>query len=157
MKKLFARLLPGVLALGLLLSACGGGGSAAKSYDPKTTAQALLDSGAFSDALDTLDADVAADMYGIDGETVTDCVVYASLSMGAEEIAVFTLTDEAAAQAAKTALEKRVDDQITALKSYMPDEVGKLEHAIVEQSGNTALLVVAADADKAQSTLDGLN
>lgn len=156
MKKLLTRLVPGMLALCLCLSACGGGGSA-KSYDPAATAKALLESDAFTDTLDTLDKDTAAAMYGIDAATITDCAVYASLSMGAEEIAVLTLTDEAAAQAAKTALEKRVDDQITALKSYMPDEVSKLEHAIVEQSGNTALLVVAADADKAQSTLNSLN
>ncbi len=155
MNQFAARLLPGAAALCLCLSACGGG-SAPKSYDPKTTAQALLDSGAFTDTLEVLEADVAAQMYGIDGETITDCAVYTSLSMGAEEIAVLTLTDETAAQTAKTALEKRVSDQITALESYMPDEVGKLNHAIVEQAGNTALLVVAADADKAQSTLNGL-
>ena len=131
MKNLLTRLVPGVLALCLCLSACGGGGkTAAKSYDPAATAQALLDSRAFTDTLDTLDKDTAAAMYGIDAST---------------------------AKTAKEALDKRVSDQIEALKSYMPAEVDKLNHAIVEQSGNTALLVVAADADAAQKVLDGLN
>lgn len=155
MKHLLVRLLPGVLALCLCLTACGGGDSA-QSYDPAATAQALLDSSAFSDSLDSLDKDTAAVLYGIDASTITDCAVYTSLSMGAEEIAVLTLTDEAAAQTAKTALDKRVSDQIAALESYMPDEVDKLNHAIVEQKGNSALLVVAADADAARSVLDGL-
>lgn len=158
MKNLLIRLVPGVLALCLCLSACGGGGeTAAKNYDPAATAQALLDSRAFTDTLDTLDKDTAAAMYGIDASTITDSAVYTSLSMGAEEIAVLTLTDEAAAKTAKEALDKRVSDQIEALKSYMPAEVDKLNHAIVEQSGNTALLVVAADAAAAQKVLDGLN
>ena len=94
MKNLLKRLLPGVLALCLCLSACGGG-SSAKSYDPAATAKALLESTAFSDTLDTLDKDTAAVMYGIDPATITDCAVYASLSMGAEEIAVLTLSDAA--------------------------------------------------------------
>lgn len=158
MKNLLTRLVPGVLALCLCLSACGDGGkTAAKSYDPAATAQALLDSTAFTDTLDTLDKDTAAAMYGIDASTITDSAVYTSLSMGAEEIAVLTLTDEAAAKTAKEALDKRVSDQITALESYMPGEVDKLNHAIVEQTGNTALLVVAADADAARSVLDSLN
>ena len=42
MKNLLKRLLPGVLALCLCLSACGGG-SSAKSYDPAATAKALLE------------------------------------------------------------------------------------------------------------------
>ena len=156
MKNLLKRLLLGVLALCLCLSACGGG-SSAKSYDPAATAKALLESDAFSDTLDTLDKDTAATMYGIDPATITDCAVYASLSMGAEEIAVLTLTDADAAKTAKEALDKRVSDQITALESYMPGEVDKPNHAIVEQTGNTALLVVAADADAARSVLDSLN
>ena len=156
MKKMLIRLVPGILALCLCLTACGGGSAGSKEYDPAATAKALLDSGAFTDTLDTLDKETAAGMYGIDASTITDCAVYTSLSMGAEEIAVLTLTDEAAAKTAKEALDKRVSDQITALESYMPGEVGKLDHAIVEQSGATALLVVAADAAAARAALDGL-
>ena len=154
MKKL--TILLTALAL-VALAACGGKDPAPAGYDPETTSKALLESDAFTDTLDTLDKDTAAAMYGIDAATITDCAVYASLSMGAEEIAVLTLTDEAAAKTAKEALDKRVSDQITALESYMPGEVDKLNHAIVEQAGNTALLVVAADADAARSVLDGLN
>lgn len=153
MKKRLTKLLPGILALCLCLAACGGG---AKGYDPAETAKALLDSAAFSDTLEELDKETAAALYGMDAASISDCAVYASLSMGAEEIAVLTLTDEAAAQTAKAALDKRVSDQIAALESYMPGEVDKLNHAIVEQTGSTALLVVAADAEAAQSVLDGL-
>ncbi|UQT49799.1 DUF4358 domain-containing protein [Flavonifractor plautii] len=102
-------------------------------YDPETAAQALLDSGAFSDALDTVDQDTAAALYGIDADTITGSAVYTSLSAGAEEIAVLVLTDEDAAAAALDGLEARVADQKAVLESYQPDEVSKLDSAIVEQ------------------------
>ena len=55
MKSLLIRLMPAAL-LCLALTACGGGGAVGQTpYDPETAAQALLDSGAFSDALDTVD------------------------------------------------------------------------------------------------------
>ena len=119
-------------------------------------AQALLDSGAFSDALDTVDQDTAAALYGIDADTITGSAVYTSLSAGAEEIAVLVLTDEDAAAAALDGLEARVADQKAVLESYQPDEVSKLDSAIVEQRGNSVLLAVAADAEKARAALDGL-
>ena len=60
MKSLLIRLMPAAL-LCLALTACGGGGAVGQTpYDPETAAQALLDSGAFSDALDTVDQDTAA-------------------------------------------------------------------------------------------------
>ena len=124
--------------------------------DPETAAQALLDSGAFSDALDTVDQDTAAALYGIDADTITGSAVYTSLSAGAEEIAVLVLTDEDAAAAALDGLEARVADQKAVLESYQPDEVSKLDSAIVEQRGNSVLLAVAADAEKARAALDGL-
>ena len=68
MKSLLIRLMPAAL-LCLALTACGGGGAVGQTpYDPETAAQALLDSGAFSDALDTVDQDTAAALYGIDAE-----------------------------------------------------------------------------------------
>ena len=154
MKSLLIRLMPAAL-LCLALTACGGGGAVGQTpYDPETAAQ--LDSGAFSDALDTVDQDTAAALYGIDADTITGSAVYTSLSAGAEEIAVLVLTDEDAAAAALDGLEARVADQKAVLESYQPDEVSKLDSAIVEQRGNSVLLAVAADAEKARAALDGL-
>ena len=139
MKSLLIRLMPAAL-LCLALTACGGGGAVGQTpYDPETAAQALLDSGAFSDALDTVDQDTAAALYGIDADTITGSAVYTSLSAGAEEIAVLVLTDEDAAAAALDGLEARVADQKAVLESYQPDEVSKLDSAIVEQRGNSVL------------------
>ena len=53
-------------------------------------------------------------------------------------------------------LEARVADQKAVLESCQPDEVSKLDSAIVEQRGNSVLLAVAADAEKARAALDGL-
>mgnify|MGYP003069966306 CR=1 FL=1 len=100
--------------------------------------------------------DTAAALYGIDADTITGSAVYTSLSAGAEEIAVLVLTDEDAAAAALDGLEARVADQKAVLESYQPDEVSKLDSAIVEQRGNSVLLAVAADAEKARAALDGL-
>ena len=47
-------------------------------------------------------------------------------------------------------------ENVAVLESYQPDEVSKLDSAIVEQRGNSVLLAVAADADAAQKALDAL-
>ena len=157
MRNVIARLLLPTLLLGMLLTACGGG-NAAKAYDPAATAQALLDSAAFSEPLEEMSLDlVCGPLYDIDAANVTGSAVYTSLTAGAEEIAVLTLKDEDAAKAALEALKTRVSDQTEALKDYQPDEVAKLDKAIVEQRGTSVLLVVAADAGAAQEILTGLN
>ena len=157
MKQILTRLIPAVLVLCLALTACGGKDSGSAGYDPAATAQALLDSGAFTDTLEAVDKDTAAILYDVEADSITDCACYASLSAGAEEIAVLTMADADAAAAAMKGLEARVADQKAVLESYQPDEVSKLDKAILTQSGNTVVLAVAADADKAQATLGGLS
>lgn len=105
--------------------------------------------------LDTVDLEAACPLYGITFSDVQEGVVYCSLSAGAEEIAIFRMADADAAKAALAGLEQRVSDQTAALKDYQPQEVSKLENAIVTQVGDCAVLVVAADAEGAQSVLDG--
>ena len=156
MKQLF-HIVPAVLALCLTLSACGGGNEEAVAFDPAVTAQSLLDSGAFSDALEEVDTSVAATLYGVDEADIADGVVYMSLSAGAEEIAVLVLSDADAAAAAMEGLEAHVADQRAALESYQPDEVAKLDSAILEQRGSSVLLAVCADADAARAAIDGLS
>ena len=152
MKQLF-HIVPAVLALCLTLAACGGGNEEAAAFDPAVTAQSLLDSGAFSDALEEVDASVAATLYGVDEADIADGVVYMSLSAGAEEIAVLVLSDADAAAAAMEGLEAHVADQRAALESYQPDEVSKLDGAILQQKGNSVLLAVCADPAAAKAVL----
>ena len=65
-----------------------------------------------------------------------------------EELAIFTLTDGEAAEAALTALEYRVEDQKESAADYagyLQNELPKLEGAVTRQRGNSVLLVIAAD------------
>ena len=153
--KMLRKLLPGFLALTLLLSACGEA-PAATEYDPAKTAQALLDSGAFSEELDALDADLVAGVYGLAAEPAS-AAVYASTGATAEEVVVLKYEKQEDADAAYKALEKRVADQKEACEGYLPLEIPKLDSSIVKESGLSVLLVVANDYAAAQKALDGLN
>lgn len=155
MKQLF-HIFPAVLALCLTLTACGGGGGGSAAFDPDAAAQALLDSGAFSDALEEVDTSVAATLYGVDAGDITAGKVYMSLSAGAEEIAVLVMADADSAAAALEGLEAHVADQRAALENYQPDEVSKLDGAILEQRGNSVLLAVCADPQAARTAIEGL-
>ena len=141
------------LTLALLLCACGGGSGGAEPFDPAGAADALLDSQAFSEPLESIDQDIACMLYGIDESTVTGSAVYGSTGATAEEIAVFTFTDDAGAAAGKTALETRVADQKSVLESYQPAEIVKLDAARVEQRGNSVILVVANDSEAAAAAV----
>ena len=134
-------------ALCLSLSACGG---KTAEFSPAKDAAALLNAeGAFATALTQIDQATACALYGIDEAAVTASAVYASPS-SAEELAVFSLnSDEAAnAAAAQTAAKQlgyRVEDRMEELEDYMPGEMEKLKSAVVEKRGNSVLLVIAAD------------
>lgn len=156
MKKLTA-ILACALMLGLALTACGPKEPAETGYDPAKVTGALLDSAAFSQPLDTLDLDTACSVqYGIDAADVADGAVYTSLTAGAEEFAVLTLAEGADAQAVKTALEDYLATRREELENYQPEELTKLQNAILEVKGSSVLLVVAADADAARSLIDGI-
>ena len=155
MKSLLIRLMPAAL-LCLALTACGGGGAVGQTpYDPETAAQALLDSGAFSEALEALDADLISSLYGLESQPEA-AAVYTSTGATAEEIAVLVFSTQEEADDARKALEARVSDQKDACEGYLPAELPKLEQAIVKESGSSVLLVVANDSQAAQAALDGL-
>lgn len=138
------KILPALLALSLCLTAaaCGGG---KKDFDPSADAKTLLETeGVFEDALLEIDQATACALYGIDPSTVTGSAVYGSTST-AEELAVFTLSDEKAAQTAAQMLSYRVEDRRDELENYLPKELPKLDKAVVETRGRSVLLVIASD------------
>jgi len=141
------------LWLCLALSACGG--KAPAPFTPGEDAEALLQSGAFSEALVEIDQDVACLLYGIDENTVTACAVYGSTGTTAEELAIFTLQDADGAEAALKALTQRVEDRRDEMEDYIPGEVSKLDKAVVERREASVLMVVASDYAPVEAFLNG--
>ena len=139
-------------ALCLSLSACGG--KTAEFFPAKDAAALLNAEGAFATALTQIDQATACALYGIDEAAVTASAVYASPS-SAEELAVFSLNSNEAANATQTALGYRVEDRMEELEDYMPGEMEKLKSAVVEKRGNSVLLVIAADYGPVNDFLEG--
>lgn len=151
MKKTFAA----VLALCLLLCAAACGEKAAADFSLEDCSRALLASDAFTDLLSPITAETAAGLYSIDASKLSEAQVYCSTGATAEEIALFKAADEAAAKEIKAACETRIASQKESYESYVPEEVPKLEKAIVRMSGVYVVYVTAADPAAAESILDG--
>lgn len=149
------KLLPVILALCLALSACGAKES--KAYDPSGATQALINSGAFSLELTELDAALLYDFsgYGLDAGKLTDSKAYTASGF-AEQVSVTVWKSAEDAKAAVDAFGTYIQDMKDTYESYAPLEVGKLDNAIVNQQGNSVLVVVPADADAAKAAVDRL-
>ncbi len=150
MKKILSGIVFAVLCLSL--TACGG--KTAEFSPAKDAAELREAEGAFTTALTQIDQATACALYGIDEATVTASAVYASPS-SAEELAIFTLDSDEAAQAAQTALGYRVEDRLEELEDYMPEEMDKLKDAVIEKRGSSVLLVIASDYGPVSEFLEG--
>lgn len=152
MKRLFTGLIS--MALFFTLAACGDQNNAQTPFDPAADATALLETSAFSETLMEIDKETACTLYGIDGGTVTASAFYGSTGATAEELAILTLDSEDSAAAAVKALEQRVSDRKEALADYQPQEIDKLNGAIVSQRGSSVMLVVASDYSPVNTMLE---
>lgn len=143
------------LALGLVmllgLAACGD--KAAKEFDAETTPQALMDAGAFSEDLEEVEPVVLLQLYQLDESKVAAAAGFGSTGLTAEEVAVFEMTDEAAAQEAESLLQDHLEYQKESNVDYRPNEMPKLDKAVVERRGKTLLFLVAADYAAADGVL----
>ena len=141
-----------VLACGIL-TACGGGDTKkAADFDIGVMTDELLDSSAFSDILNPIPSDTAMMLYSLTSDQVAECSVCCSTGATAEEIAVFKATSEDAAQKIEAAMKTRVDNQNQAFVSYVPEEIPKLDKAIIVRNGLYVAYVVAND-DAAAKTI----
>lgn len=159
MKKILCVLCSAALCLSL--TACGGGSAKEPApFDPEADAKTLLETaGIFASNLEEIDQGTACALYGIDENTVESCKVYVgNAGVSLEELAVFTLTSDTAAEDALTFLQYRVEDQKEAAAGYagyLQEELSKLDGAVTERRGSSVLLVIAADYGPVNTFLGG--
>ena len=159
MKKLMALLMGVVCAFSL--TACGE--TAVEEPQEKVFStsdiQAIVDAGAFSEELEELDADTAFMLYqladyGLLREDLTEAAVIRSAGATCEEGAVLVFTDAARADIAAEALGDYLENQIETNVDYHPNEIPKLEGAVLKVRENTVLMTVANDAAAVRSVYE---
>ncbi len=149
MGKVRAALTAGLLCL--FLAGCGG---AREPFDPAGTARALLDApGVFSEELTQLEQPVVDQLYGLGDSGAVETVCWYSTGATAEEVTVLRFESEDAAEAFVDRAWDHIAQQKEANETYRPQEMPKLEKAVVEQRGETLLVLVAADYEAAQAIL----
>lgn len=100
-----------------------------------------------------------------DGETMgllmnlgdyTEAAGYTASGQIPEMVAVFCGADAAQAETLKTAMNEYVGEMTREYEKYAPEQVEKLEKAIVQTAGNYAVLCVSSDAKTAKQVVGDL-
>ena len=142
----------------LLLCACGEKSvpapSKAELPAPEALAAELQASGAFAEELVLTENDVGCFLYGLVESDAPEMRYYFSSGAVADEIAILPCADDAALEKVKSECATRLDLQTQLFTSYKPEEVPKLEKALVLQRDQTVVLCVATDYEKAMAVLD---
>ena len=71
----------------------------------------------------------------------------------ADEVSVWRVKDEKDAKTVQEAAEKRVENQKASFQDYVPEEMPKLEKAVITVDGDTVILCVSGDPEKAKEVI----
>lgn len=93
----------------------------------------------------------------IDETLYTDAAVYIDASRAtAECVCIFTAKDGDSLAAVQAALSDYCKAQLEQYRDYRPDEVPKLENALMKTRGMQTVLIVVPDAAAAETALDAI-
>ena len=149
-KKLTALLLLAAMALGL--AACVPQANPPKNYDGPALVQSLLNQLAFAD--DLSDVGESAQLYFADLPEGTQVKLWLGSGYYADEVALLTLAKAEDAAAAKTAAEAHISQLRSQFASYIPEEVAKIDKAVIWQGGSYLIVCITEDQANAKLILD---
>ena len=95
--------------------------------------------------------------YDVDTEAITEMSVFICGS-GAypDELAVFKCVDSNGANDCEKAVKKRLENQTALYTDYTPNEVYKLENAVLIRSDRWVILTVCSDNSRAKEIIESL-
>lgn len=130
---------------------CGGG---ANTVDLNTVADELLEKAGYEDELVKVEPSVVENIYFIDNDDVSDMVVYMSSNNSTpEEIALLKAKNAKSAEELETAVNGRLEELKISFENYAPNEVYKIENAVVKVDGNYILMTICPDNESADKVL----
>jgi len=143
-----------LLAACLLLAGCGQNAPAAPKPCEEVAAGLAEKLPSFEELTPQDRAEIVA-YLGVDDDDLAESALWMDASAATTEmIAVLTAKDEAALANLRDAIGWFMEDMIETYRDYAPDEVPKLESAVLDAHGRQLVLIVSKDADAAKAALD---
>lgn len=107
-----------------------------------------------SSTLSAVSTEVRSDTYmTLDAAQIDNITASLNSGTGACEIAVITCKDASYAEKATEQLQSYLDSRADLFAGYAPDEVPKIEEALIKSAGNYVVLCVTDDTAAAEEVL----
>ena len=139
-----------LVVMGALLAGCG---SKAADFDVSALGNDLATKITYKDTLSPMDTDTAGMFMNLSDIGITKAAIYEGAGGTAEEIVVFECASDEDANKAEEVLKTRVQDQIDNFTDYVPEELTKLNAAVIVVSGKYAVLSVSDTPDEAKKII----
>ncbi len=135
----------------LMLFGCGSSTSAGESASAQ--AEKIVSELNLTDKMDKVEDRIIKGLFFFEEGTLKDSSVYIANDKSADIVAVFESEDTAA-------VKERVNTYLATAKeqmqNYYPDEVFKIDNAIVEEAGDKVVLIVTGDIENAKKIADSI-
>ena len=154
MKKRILAVVLAVLALGLCLCSCKG--SEGKTPATADVAAAINNSGEFQELIALTEDNISRRYYGIDLEAIEEFeVLVCSSGAMADEIAVFKMKDKEDVEDMLDVVRERKQELYDRFVDYVPEEINKINNAVIGSNGNYVYFVVSGDNSAAKKAAEG--
>lgn len=137
----------------MMVSLTGCGGNKEVSADVKALGADLAGKITYQEELAQMDIDTAAMFMNLSDVNVTDYVIYENSGATTEEIIVLECASSDDASKAANVFKTRIADQRESFENYVPEELDKLDKAVLATSGKYAVLSVSNDPETAKSII----
>ncbi|CCY54247.1 uncharacterized protein BN781_00769 [Coprococcus sp. CAG:782] len=147
------------LAMAMCLAGFAGCGSKEEkktedvSMDIHSVAKEIVDNGNFTDIAE-INKDKGISQYSVGDAEIADAVTYFSSGATAEEVVIFEGATDADADKLLTAAEERKEDDYKTWQDYKPEEVSRVDKAVIKKSGKYVVFCIADDKDAVSAVID---
>jgi len=125
-----------------------------RDIDPEGLAEQINEHVQFEETLMKIDLSDAERLYQIEAGDVENGIIYVGTGATVDEFSIWAAKDSKAAERVKDKLQSRIDAQKQGYLDYKPEEVPKLDNAVVVQSGNLVILCISENSENAKKTID---
>ncbi|MCI8441596.1 MAG: DUF4358 domain-containing protein [Provencibacterium sp.] len=157
-KRTAVLLMTALLVFTALFVGCSERESGQEEIDLSAAAQSALSEAGFSEELVALDENTILRRYPtLDLTKVESYEVYVSGSMGtAEELGLFKAKSSGDLKDIRAAVDRRIEDLKLNFEDYRPDEMPKIEDAVIVEKGSYLLFAIVPESTAVRELFEGL-